>query len=217
MKPRRRTLSGRDQAATPFGGTLLRLCDNTGALGAALVDQEGETVDYAGSLDPYEIRVAAAEWRLVLRYITASMIPTWSDTHELIIRSRRRSYAVRLLPEGYAIVLQLFARCFSVSHRALGEAVRDLCTEAGFELPHEIADREKWTRVEVNTVPEDPRRPAAIWAGSVWLRVEVLGRYNATALERGEVGYRARLANGAEVNLVREQLGRWYAEDLPEH
>lgn len=217
-KPRRsRTLHGRDQATTPFGGTLLRLCDNTGAMGAALVDQEGETVDYAGTIDPYEIRVAAAEWRLVLRVVGESRVPSWSDTEELIVRSRRRSYAVRLLPEGYAIVLQLLSHCFSVSHRALGEAVRDLCAEAGLSLPAATRDRDKWTRVEVHTAPEDQRRPVSIWVGSVWSRVEVLGRYDETSLERGEVGYRARLANGAEVNLVREQLGRWYAEDLPEH
>ena len=217
MKARRRTLSGRDQAATPFGGALMRLCDNTGALGAALVDSQGETVDYAGMIEPYEIKVAAAEWRLVLMVLGQSRIPTWSDTHELMVRARRRSYAVRLLPEGYAIVLQLLSHCFSISHRALGEAVRELCAEAGLELPRELHDREKWTRVEVNTMPHDQRRPAAIWVGTAWARVEVLGRYDRAALEKGEVGFRARLANGAEVNLVREQLGRWYAEDLPEH
>jgi hypothetical protein len=44
--------------------------------------------------------------------------------------------------------------------------------------------------------------------------VELLGRYESRLLEEGEVGFRARLANGEEVNLVRERLGRWYAEDL---
>jgi hypothetical protein len=60
---RQGTLAVRDQAVSEFSGTLMRLCDATAAFGAALVDAEGETVDYAGSLSPFEIRVAAAEWR----------------------------------------------------------------------------------------------------------------------------------------------------------
>jgi hypothetical protein len=215
MRARRRTAIERDQATTPFGGTLMRLCDGTGALGAALVDQIGETVDYAGALDPFTIRVAAAEWRLVLRVICDSQLSDWAETSELLVRARDHSFAVVSLPEGYAIVLHLSHHCFSLSKRAVSEAVRELCVEAGLDLPRWLRPREHWSRVEVRPVEDDPRRPAAVWVGSAWCRVELLGKYQSAHLDRGEIGYRARLASGAEITLVREQFGRWYAEDLP--
>jgi hypothetical protein len=214
---RRDTAVERDQAATPFGGTLMRLVDSTAAFGAALVDSEGETVDYAGAVLPYDIRIAAAEWALVLKTIKLSRVEDWTDTHEVRIRARGKSFAVLGLPEGYAVVLELTPRCFSLSPRAVTEAVRELCEEAGLELPRWLRPHENWSRVEVRPLPNDPRRPAAVWVGHAWTRVELLGKYQAAHLEHGEIGYRARLASGAEITLVREQLGRWYAEDLPEH
>jgi hypothetical protein len=42
--------------------------------------------------------------------------------------------------------------------------------------------------------------------------VEVLGVYGA---EKGNLGFRARLDSGAELTLVRERLGRWYADAVP--
>ena len=51
----------------------------------------------------------------------------------------------------------------------------------------------------------------AIWVSGGWSPLEVLGRWRA-GLGRGDVGYRARLPTGAEVNLVRERLGRWYSD-----
>ena len=62
----RRSLVARDQEVTPFSSTLMRFCEGTAALGAALVNGLGETVDYAGSVEPFDIKVAAAEWQLVL-------------------------------------------------------------------------------------------------------------------------------------------------------
>jgi hypothetical protein len=68
MKRRRRG-AVRDQSDSAFSAILGQLCDDCGALAAALVDGEGETVDYAGLLSPYEIKVAAAEWRIVLAVV----------------------------------------------------------------------------------------------------------------------------------------------------
>ena len=47
-RPQRRGLVERDQHASRFSAILLRLCEATFALAAALVDSGGETVDYAG-------------------------------------------------------------------------------------------------------------------------------------------------------------------------
>ncbi len=216
MRARQRSLSGRDQAASAFGAILLRLCDSVGAPGAALVDPEGETVDYAGTVSPFDIKVAAAELRLILKEVLYSGVSIWSETDEIILRGSKKSFALVTLEEGYAIVIQLLPHCFSVSYRAVSEAAREASIEAGLPLSPRYIEGEHWTRVEVRPTPGDERRPLAIWHGGTWCAVEVLGRYQDTDLERGELGYRARLATGAEVGLVREQLGRWYAEELPQ-
>ncbi|MBK7585437.1 MAG: hypothetical protein IPI67_35285 [Myxococcales bacterium] len=216
MSPRTLVHDRAGQAITPFGTLLVRLCDGTGALGAAFVDQEGETVDHAGDMEAYDIRVTAAEMRLVLRTLTLSNIPGWTDTEMVLIRAQKNSFAVVALPEGYALVLRLPFRCFSLSERAVSEASREICAEAGLEIPGERNSRERWSRVDVRPLAEDPRKPAAVWLAAEWRSVELLGRYHAELLGHGETGYRARFANGAEINLIREPLGRWYAEDLPE-
>jgi hypothetical protein len=217
MKPSPRGLGGRDQAVSPFAAILMRLCDGTGAVGAALVDREGETVDYAGRVDPYEIKVAAAEWRLVLSVLAQSRIPNWNATRELVVRAGRRSFAAVLLDDGYALVAQLPVHCFSLSPRALAECERDLCREAGFAIPAAAARLGgRWTRVDVRPSAADRRRPSAVWHGGSWLQLEILGRYAKAELGRGEMGYRARMPSGAEITLVRERLGLWYAEDLPD-
>jgi hypothetical protein len=215
MKQRQRSPAGRDQAVSPFAAILMRLCEGTGAVGAALVDLEGETVDYAGRVDPYGIRVAAAEWRLVLSVLSQSAVPHWADTTELLVRAARRSFATILLDSGYALVAELPVHCFSLSPRALAECARDLCHEAGFEI---TGDRfgGRWTSVDVRTSGSDRRRPGAIWHAGGWCELEILGRYAAAELGRGEIGFRVRMRSGAEITLVRERLGRWYAEDLPD-
>lgn len=218
MKPRRRhqAVRARDQDLSPFGTILLGLCEASGVLGAALVDPEGETVDYAGRLDPFDIRVAAAEWRLVLRFVRESRFPGWPDANELVVRARARSYAIVALSEGYAIVLELSRRCFKVSTRALAQAMRELEAEAGL-LPlarQSFPPSRRWARVRVQTVSGDRLRPSAIWLGGEWSAVTILGRYRRADLGRREVGYLARLPSGAEFTLVREPLGHWFADDL---
>ncbi len=215
MRPRQRTLTGRDQAASAFGGILLKLCDSVGCSMAALVDAMGETVDYAGTHDPFDIRVAAAEWQLVMKALQSCPIDGWHDAHQVLVRGSRKSFALIMLREGYAIVLELVTHSFSVSHRAMGEAIRELCIEAGLEVPAGYAQDQGWTRVEVKPSPFDERKPDAIWFAGGWCPLELLGRYTNDDLGAGEIGFRVRLITGAEVNLVRERLGRWYAEDLP--
>ncbi|MEZ4225856.1 MAG: hypothetical protein R3B13_33220 [Polyangiaceae bacterium] len=215
MRTRQRTLTGRDQAASAFGGILLKLCDSVGSPMAALVDAEGETVDYAGTHQPFDIRVAAAEWQLAIRALRGCPIPGWNDAHMMLVRGSRKSFSIAMLEEGYAIVVELSTHAFAISHRALGEAIRELCWEAGLEVPAAYLAVGNWTRVEVKTSPFSERKPDAVWFAGGWCPLELLGRYADADLGSGELGYRVRLVTGAEVNLVRERLGRWYAEDLP--
>jgi len=209
---RRGSLGGRDQHLSAFGAALMRFCDAAGALGAALVDGEGETVDYAGSLSPFDIKVAAAEWAIVVALLRESRVPSWPDTEQIVVRARSKSYLVQSLTAGYSLVIQTLPRSFGVSERALGEALRELSAEAGLDLlPSRALESEHWFRIDVRCSAEEPLRPEAVWVSGSWAPVEIIGRWMADALRR-EPGYRARLASGAELTLVREPLSRWYAD-----
>jgi hypothetical protein len=204
----------RDQSDSPFSAILARLCDDCGALAAALVDGEGETVDYAGLLSPYEIKVIAAEWRIVLAVVHESRLPGFHHVSSLTVRARNRSYLMESLPDGYAIALRLPRHSFNVSRRALGQAVRELCYEAGLEQKP-TRGQASWARVKVRTPGASRlrRRPDAIWQGQDWSPITILGRSQARDLSRSELGYLARLATGAEVFLVREPLGVWFIDN----
>ena len=212
MSARVRTIAVRDQHASAFSAVLLRLCDAVSARGAALVDAEGETVDYAGAIDPFDIKVAAAELVVILALLRESKMFGFPETQEIVLRGAKKSYFVQILSDGYALVIQLLPHAFAASHRAVHEAVRELCAEAGLVVPPALRnEHEHWRRIDVRCEPDDPRRPRAVWVGGGWCALELLGRWT-THLSRGDVGYRARVPSGAELTLVRERLGRWYTD-----
>src|SRR5690349_9359891 len=189
MKRRRRG-AVRDQSDSPFSAILGRLCDDCGALAAALVDGEGETVDYAGLLAPYDIKVLAAEWRLVLRLAHESRFAGFQAASGITVRARGRSYLIESMPDGYAIALRLPRHSFNVSRRALNQAMRELASEAGIELP-ETRTQLTWARVVVRTPAghDTGSRPDAIWLGDRWSPITILGRYQARDLSHSERGY----------------------------
>jgi hypothetical protein len=210
----RRSLAPRDQAASPFSGILMALCEGAGALGVALVDREGETVDYAGYIAPFDIRVAAAEWRIVLDVARAIPHASYEATNRILIRGRKKSFAVVGLSAGYALVVELPRRCFALSQRAVVEAVRAVELEAFIGTPDDTPAAERWLRVEVRTVPGDRRRPEAVWLDGSWRPLVILGRHGGRSATRREVAFRARLPSGQEFTLVRERLGYWFADAL---
>lgn len=213
MTARGRLAIDRDQEASPFSAILWRLCEGCSAHAAAFVDKEGETVDYAGRISPYEIRVAAAELRLVLAFTRTAEVPGFQLVNEIRIRTGRRSYAIIGLGDGYAIVLELVRHSFSLSPRALLQAKRELEAEAGIESVLRPGGT-SWLRVKVRASTLDARRPEAVWLDGAWQTVTVLGRYRTGDLARRERGYLTRLPSGAEFSLVREPLGCWFADDL---
>ena len=216
MTKPRRTLAPRDQAASSFSGILMALCDGTSALGAALVDLHGETVDYAGYRDPFAMKVAAAEWRLVLEFARAIPHPNYARTNGILVRGKSKSFAVVGLPDGYAIVVELPRRSFGISARAVAEATRAVELEASLHDADAPPASERWLRVEVRTAPSDRRRPEALWQEGSWRPLVILGRHGGpgAARARREVAYRARLPNGLEFTLVRERSGHWFADAL---
>ena len=202
-----RAPSIRDMDLTAFAKILSDLVTRVpGAFASALVDHEGETVDYAGAGDPFEMKVAAAHVRIVL-----NDLEELGDAHplgsprSLVIRGARRSVIGRRLPEGYALVVLLHRRAgFTMSERAFSTCERLLAKEAGW-----TATRARpWYPVRV----EVDRRGRPTVVGSPPIPVEVFGAV--VGLPRQERGFRVRLrASGGELTLVREPGHAWYADE----
>lgn len=203
----------RDELPTPFTPILEQLLRSTaGTLGVAFVDAEGETVDYAGVLDPFVIKVAAAHLRIILH--EAERLGVFgSELREVRIRSDSRSFLIRALREGYAIVLLLPRRAFSVSRRALQVAERALSREAAlhYRRPRPPNEQE-WYKVDVQSCPDEPVRPGRVRISAGWEPLEmVLGVI--ADLPTGERGFRVRLRSGVEMTLIREPHSNWYTDE----
>lgn len=196
----------RDQAPSSFTTILERLILATpSARGAALVDFEGETVDYAGSLDPFELKVAAATWQIAVSEVCAT---SFSGFTQIVVRAARSSFVLRRVNDHYALVLVLHARAaFAVSDRALAEAETALASEAGWSR----RNRASWFSVSVQSEAGADHRPALMLVADTWQPVEVMGAL--VGLVDRERGYRVRLASGAEMMLIRERNGMWFCDE----
>ncbi|MBX3190495.1 MAG: hypothetical protein KF819_26075 [Labilithrix sp.] len=198
----------RDMDASAFAVILGELISRLpGAYACSLVDGSGETVDYAGLGDPFDVKVAAAHARILLNQVEelgALGAPRW-----IVIRGAARSIIARKLPEGYAIVVLLRRRAgFTASERAFATCAAALAREAGWPLEApERGGEAAWIPVDVEI--DQRGRPAFIGAPPV--RVEVLG--SVMGLPRRERGYRVRTAAGTELTVVREAGNCWYADD----
>jgi hypothetical protein len=194
----------RDMDETPFAAILATLLSRVpGAYAAALVDVEGETVDYAGVAQAFDIRVAAAHARILLAELAALAAlgaPRW-----LVVRGEKKTIAARALPEGYALALLLRRRAgFTTSGRAFSACERDLEREAGWKRTARAAHDPEWHPVEVEA--DRLGRPRRIGKTAVKVIGEVVG------LAHGENGYRVRTTEGNEVTVVREARNCWYAD-----
>jgi hypothetical protein len=187
-----------------------------GARAAVLVDCLGETVDYAGSEDPFNLRLAAAHWRIVLD--EADGQSSLRGLKWFAVRAARRSYLVCALPDGYALVVALSrAAGFVGWQRAVSTCVRALGEEAGLRWVG--APSAAWFPVEV--LCDARRRPCAVRIAGRIHPLEILGTLVRQAhgeSKRGvgarrEHGWRVRLDTGVEATLVREPGGAWYADE----
>lgn len=230
----------RDQHESGFTRILSDLVSRLpGARAAALVDLEGETVDYAGKLPPYEVKVAAAYWRIILDEIRVR--PSLGGVAYVSLRASRASFQVHALPEGYALVV-IFARAagFGGWQRAVAACCNELGREAAWKAHVPVGQR--WYAVQI--LSDARNRPIALGAGpgggvggdaggakrgalgaggkaggidrgereNESRAVEILGAV-ASGMARRELGWRVRFAGGIEATLVREPGGHWYVDD----
>jgi hypothetical protein len=203
--PSVRPAHARDTDATAFTLILSELVSRIpGAHSAALVDGDGESVDYTGRAAPFDVKVAAAHFRIVIDE-TRALAP-FQALSTLVVRGSAKSFVARVLPDGYAIVVLLGRRAGFSALRALDVCERSLVAEAGL-TPRAVPP---WTVVTVDCdVRKRPTRVAS--PGSVGYDVEVLG--SVLGLPHNERAFRVRLETGAEVMLVRERGGTWYADE----
>jgi hypothetical protein len=210
----------RDQAETPFATILSALCETAPYVkGAALVDSEGETVDYAGSFDPTELRIVAATWQLPIAQLSTQLA-----LRSLRVRTSRSGYVLVAMPDGYALVVVLRALgVFALSSRLVSAVEAELLDEAGLAADDRGLDDTRphaWGRaqVELDAVGRPCRvKPVnrGVPAGS-WQSVHVLGIV--VGLDHRSRGYRIRLQGGAEKTLVCESQRHWYIDGkLPPH
>ena len=177
-----------------------------GAVAVALVDRDGEAVDYAGRLDPFEVKVAGAHFRIVLEDIARQ--PAFGVAHTVVCLGSKGSILARGLPDGYALVVILKKRAgFAKCDRALMACERALAMEAAWPI---AAKGQVWVAVHVDI--DRRRRPTRVYTATTSSGVEVLGAL--MGLRKGERGFRVRFApSGHEVNLVHEAGGGWYVDE----
>jgi hypothetical protein len=206
----------RDQRESAFAGILADLVARVpGALAAAMVDMQGETVDYAGRAAPFALRVTAAHLQIVL--FEAHKQRSLSALRWCSVRTARRGYLIWALPEAYALVV-VFARAagFAGWHRAVAACARALAREASWG-PMD-AWCEPWFSVEV--IADGRQRPQLVRVGGRTRPLEIVGAVvpagPGEAAGAGARGWRVRLDTGAETTLVRERGGAWYAADALE-
>jgi hypothetical protein len=202
----RRAPLPRDQDASPFHFILEEFLDLVPfARGAAVFDFEGETVDYAGGVDPYDLKVAAATFQIMLH--EARNLAIGRGLRSVNMNLTTASYLVHVLDDGYSLLVvlrTLGAHC--VSERLLREVRGRLLAEAGLEDPTPAT----WHRVEA--LVSSRGRPSAIRDPrlSEWVAVDVLGSFAVPGTERG---FRVHTATGSELNLVGERQGLWFIDE----
>ena len=206
----RRRLPSRDQHETGFTAILSALVSRVpAALGVALVDRGGETVDYAGCIAPFDVRVAAAHWRIVVDEAQAQR--SFQGLRWLSVRAGRRGYVARVLPQGYTLVVVLESTGATDGwHRGVAACASALAEEAGWTWSGPASPEWSFARVSC----DERGRPLSVQVGAEHRAIEVLGAvHGSSGLARFERGWRVRVAGGVEATLIREPGGSWYTDE----
>lgn len=93
----------------PFKSLLNRLLEDIpGALGAIIIDWEGESVDHVARMEEYDIKVLGAHKGIILNLLRDAMDRTDSgELEEVLIRTGRNKTLIVPLTVDYFLVLTL--------------------------------------------------------------------------------------------------------------
>ena len=96
----------------PFKSLLNRLLEDIpGALGAIIIDWEGEAVDQVTRTDEYDIKVLGAHSGIILSLLRETLSRIDSGTlEEVVVRTGKNKTLIAPLTEDYLLILQLGAK-----------------------------------------------------------------------------------------------------------
>ena len=219
------------QLRSPFTSILETLCEScVDALGAALVDEEGENVDLATSptldddsrafehMQAYHVKLCGAHWQIVIRQAAAQT--RLGKLRQLWVGSVEHGYVICNLTAGYVlVVISRPGRLATVSQRALRQAEVEICHEADWEVPN--PDTPYWRRARVRFDAEGQPEALQFPSGMQGLSAshihapwdtEIRSTGPITAgLGEFERGFQVVTPQGHELVIVREPSGFWYA------
>lgn len=206
----------RDQAETSFTSALRHLfVSDADVLAVAFVDQEGECVDYCGSVEPYEVRVVGAHLQVVVNNLRPSLGKlALGELGELHVHCERYEYVVRRIDDDYAcIVMRAQGRPDEPMLKALDETVAMIRGLAGLAVPAwDVGER--GLEVLVRESVGWGYAPEAFVDTDGVLRVDaVLGRWEETGGLTGQplICFRVHTADGRDATLVHDAAhDRWY-------
>ena len=93
----------------PFKALLNRLLEDIpGAVGAIIVDWEGESVDQVARVDDYDIKVLGAHSGIILGFLREALSRLESgNLEELVFRAGQNKILLAPLTDEYVLVVQL--------------------------------------------------------------------------------------------------------------
>lgn len=197
----------RDELESSFTPILRRTLESLPrALCAVFVDIEGECIDYASSIDPFEAKVSGAHALILVRMLLASQRKL--GLHEpfalAIAGSERELWARRITDDYIIVVVTLPGAEGTQMWTVLAAAAREFRSEVNAADP----SWEPATRLEVvvRAAVGWPYAPAAFSQHGVRVTItDVLGRWTEPGGGDEELScFRVRTADGQEMTLVHD-------------
>ena len=205
----------RDRPDSAFSFILNRFVQvHSEVLAAVVVDGDGECVDYASVIDPYEAKVFGAALLGTTAEITAATRRMGAGSPiQWVVEASKYDLLVRRLSDDFALVVVLSSRGLN------GHVLAAMNTLAGALRYEAGLDAATWDpssvpfRVQTRLGPDGEELPASVYDGGVAQAVQaVLARWT----ERGVISsadrtcFRVRVAKG-ELTLVFEPvLKQWH-------